>query len=123
MKSIEFDERVLDLLGEGRDDRRGDRVIAARQVRGADHRFADRCQHPLGGHQRLGALPAGDDFHTAQPLGDPQLARDLRARRLGDGLGANLGQAAGAGPRQAGHEVGRDSERLRTTSPRNASRS
>src|SRR4051812_44315542 len=51
-------QRLLHLRGERLDDRGCGAVVPVLQVDGADHRFADRSQHPLGIDKLLGRAAA-----------------------------------------------------------------
>ena len=90
-------QRQLDLRRERLDHRLGGLLVAEVQVAGADHGLDHRGQHPLGVRQRLGRRPARVLRRGGpQALRQPEPLRDLPARAPRDGLGADLGQPAGA---------------------------
>ena len=89
-------QRLLHLVGERRDHRGGHALVAEGEEGGADHGLADRGHHAVALEQRGGGDPGSGRRGSLQALRQPELARNLDARLLGDGLGAHLGQLSRA---------------------------
>ena len=76
----------LDPLGEAHDDRRGDRVVAAREQPGPDHRLGQRREDARVGGELVGVVAPERDAALAQVAAEVEVARDLGAARPRDDL-------------------------------------